>query len=353
MSHLPADMWRHNGFHGCIFDLRVAKSPVGPWTAVRVAAAFNVQECGRSPCQVGPNPCHNGGTCIALGATFRCECPLGWKGARCEVPSHLCEGSEKSCHPGSSCQTLTLHERETPTCLCHLGRTGTLCDQAMNITDLQFSGEGSYTSLPATRSLRRESHITLSFKPASPNGGVPDYSVVPLGAAPEEGLVAYQGCIRQIIINGIEHDLRVPDGELLRGVGLGDCDGTPCGHQVCLHGGTCTPAGDTFVCTCTQNYLGRRCQLPRACLNHQCINGAACIPIDEQLGRQKRRQKSLGSSKMSSMTYMFFNRPDGDWPEELVKTFSKEDSKIQKEGRNESASGEKNEGQLAKGNKKW
>ena len=29
-------------------------------------------------------------------------------------------------------------------------------------------------------------------------GGVPDYSVVPLGAAPEEGLVAYQGCVRQV-----------------------------------------------------------------------------------------------------------------------------------------------------------
>ncbi|XP_063863316.1 protein eyes shut-like isoform X3 [Scylla paramamosain] len=436
MSHLPADMWRHSGFHGCVFDLRVAKSPVGPWTAVRVAATFNVQECGRDPCQANQKPCHNGGTCIALGATFRCECSLGWKGARCEIPSHLCEGSEKSCHPGSSCQTLKSLERETPSCLCHLGRTGTLCDQAMNITDLQFSGEGSYTSLPATRSLRRESHITMSFKPASPNGilflalpvrnsgdfmalvlvngtlqftfylglhapglvmlhseamaklgewqtvtvsrvegtgsmtfhghtirsvspapthsaalldihtevfigGVPDYSVVPLGAAPEEGLVAYQGCIRQIIINGIEHDLRVPDGELLRGVGLGDCDGTPCGHQVCLHGGTCTPAGDTFVCTCTQNYLGRRCQLPRACLNHQCINGAACIPIDEPLGRQKRLQKSLGSSTISSTTYMFFDRPDGDWPEEVVKTYIKEDSKIQKEGRNESANEKK------------
>ena len=41
---------------------------------------------------------------------------------------------------------------------------------AMNITDLQFSGEGSYASLASTRSLRRESHITLSFKPDYPNG---------------------------------------------------------------------------------------------------------------------------------------------------------------------------------------
>ena len=39
---------------------------------------------------------------------------------------------------------------------------------------------------------------------------------------------------------------------------------------------------------------------------------------------------------------MFFNSPDGHWPEEVVKTYRKEDSKIQKEGRNYSANGEKN-----------
>lgn len=47
--------------------------------------------------------------------------------------------------------------------------------------------------------------------------------------------------------------MRAPDdGEVLRGAGLEDCDGTACGRHVCLHGGTCTPAGDTFVCSCTE-----------------------------------------------------------------------------------------------------
>ncbi|KAG0727792.1 Protein eyes shut [Chionoecetes opilio] len=439
MSHLPADMWRHSGFHGCVFDLRLAQSPEGPWMAVRVATAFNVQECGRDTCQSSQNPCHNGGSCITFGATYRCECTLGWKGPRCEVPSHFCEGGEKLCHPGSSCVAVMSHQRKTPTCLCQLGRAGTLCDQAMNITDLHFSGEGSYAGLQSTRSLRRESHITMSFKPASSSGilflalpvrnsgdfmalvlingtlqftfnlglhapglvllhskalaklgewqnvtisrvegsgsmtfkghttqsvspapthaaalldthtevfigGVPDYSVIPAAVAPREGLVAYQGCIRQVILNGIEHDLRVPDGGLLRGAGLGDCDGTPCGHQVCLHGGTCTPAGDTFVCTCTQDYLGRRCQLPRACLNHQCINGATCILIDEPLGRQKRRQKPPVGSTTSRSAYSVYGRRDDDWLEEVVESYIKgeEESYITKERRNESANGERN-----------
>lgn len=76
MSLLPADMWRHEGFRGCVFDLRVARAPEGgPWTALRVAGAANVRECGQDLCQPqeqeGPT-CANGGTCIELGATFRC-----------------------------------------------------------------------------------------------------------------------------------------------------------------------------------------------------------------------------------------------------------------------------------------
>lgn len=71
MSHLPADLWRLDGFEGCIFDLRLAKSTEDPWTGVRVAAALNVQECGKDPCNGSQFPCLNGGSCTALGATFR------------------------------------------------------------------------------------------------------------------------------------------------------------------------------------------------------------------------------------------------------------------------------------------
>ncbi|XP_050703068.1 protein eyes shut-like isoform X2 [Eriocheir sinensis] len=437
MSHLPADMWRLNGFHGCIFDLRVAKSSADPWTAVRVAAALNVQECGQDECRAEENQCLNGGRCVALGATFRCECPLGWKGPKCEVPSHLCEGGAGTCHPGSSCLPAKPLQRDAPKCLCQLGRTGPLCSQAINITDLSFSGEGSYASLQSTRSLRRESHVTLSFKPdhlsgvlflalpvrssgdfmalvlvngtlqftfslglhapglvllqseatarlgewqavtisrvegsasiifqghttRSPTpapthtlvlldthsevfiGGVPDYSAIPAAAAPQEALVPFQGCIRQVTLNGVEHDLRVPEGGLLRGAGLGDCDGTPCGHQVCLHGGTCTPAGDSYACTCTKDYLGQRCQLPRACLNHQCLNGATCVPTDEASGRQKRRQKVAVRPTAPLRAYNSFYEKDDQWLEEVVEDYIRgEKSKTHRDqGRNSSTDGE-------------
>ena len=34
------------------------------------------------PC--GVNPCRNGGTCTAVVTEFKCICPLGYKGDRCE-----------------------------------------------------------------------------------------------------------------------------------------------------------------------------------------------------------------------------------------------------------------------------
>ncbi|XP_071532640.1 uncharacterized protein eys [Panulirus ornatus] len=395
MSHLPADMWRHEGFRGCVFDLRVAATSLGPWTALRIAGSANVKECGEDECR--HDSCSNGGTCVGLGATIRCECPVGWKGPRCEVASHICEGGG-SCAPGASCLA-SGSLGGPPTCLCQIGQTGQRCDKAINITDPQFSGDGSYLSL-RSRSLRRESLVTVSFRPTRPDGllflalprqppgdfmglalingtlqftyhlgwrapglvvvrseasarlqewqtvkawrrggqgtltfrgrttraaaatpathsssaaattlldvhnevfvgGAPDLSVVPPSVAPQESRVPYRGCVRQVMINSVDHDLRVPGGEVVRGAGLADCDGTACGHQVCLHGGTCTPAGDTFVCACPQEYTGVRCQLSRACLDHSCVNGGTCVPSDASAGSKKRRHVVSGKESPS------------------------------------------------------
>ncbi|XP_047473823.1 protein eyes shut-like [Penaeus chinensis] len=393
MTHLPADMWRHEGFRGCVFDLRVARKSSGPWTALRVAGAANVRECGEEVCS--RESCKNGGTCIEVGATYRCHCTVGWKGPRCGVPSHVCEGSQQSCAPGASCLPAASPDSSS-TCLCQIGRTGPRCEKAINITDPHFSGVGSYLSLLAPN-IRRETRVTMAFKPetldgllflalprTSPGdflalalvngtlqltyhlgwrapgltllrsrdaavtgewqsvtvtrrggdgslffrgqtttaassesrasmldthpevfvGGVPDYEVVPPEIAPASSRVAFRGCIREVNINGHDFDMRAPDdGEVLRGAGLGDCDGTACGRHVCLHGGTCTPAGDTFVCSCTEEYTGARCQLPRACLDHSCINGGTCVPTESSGNKKKKRRQVLSRDGEKSPRY--------------------------------------------------
>ncbi|XP_068237860.1 protein eyes shut-like isoform X2 [Palaemon carinicauda] len=381
MSHLPADMWRHEGFRGCVFDLRVAQNPEGPWTALRLAQATNVKECGTDECK--EHSCKNGGRCVGLGATLRCDCSIGWKGSQCEIPSHVCDdsggGGGGSCSPGASC----LVGGSRPTCLCQLGKSGPLCEKEVNITDPMFSGRKSFLSLQAGN-LRNEAQVRISFKPSHKDGilflalpkaqpgdflaltivngslqlsyhlgyrapglmviqskdkvtlnewqtvtftrrgsdavlsfkgratsappahprntllnvhpevfigGVPDLSVVPSAIGPTASRIPFRGCVREVMINDHDYDLSAPfGGEILRGAGLTDCDGTACGRHVCLHGGTCTPVGDTFVCNCTPEYTGARCQLSKACLDHSCSNGSTCVPWDS-LGTKKKKKK--------------------------------------------------------------
>lgn len=82
-----------------------------------------------------------------------------------------------------------------------------------------------------------------------------------------------------------------------------------------------------------QAYLGRRCQLPRACLNHECHSGATCVPIDETLGRQKRRQKVHMRPSTHLSDYNSYYQKDDEWLEEVVDSYMKEEkNKIRRDG---------------------
>ena len=35
---------------------------------------------------------------------------------------------------------------------------------------------------------------------------------------------------------------------------------SPCGSNPCQNGGTCTPSGTTFTCSCPSTHTGDRCQ---------------------------------------------------------------------------------------------
>ena len=49
------------------------------------------QPMGQALCD--SNPCLNGGTCTAEGASYYCECAPGWTGANCQQPAQECGGS--------------------------------------------------------------------------------------------------------------------------------------------------------------------------------------------------------------------------------------------------------------------
>lgn len=67
-------------------------------------------------------------------------------------------------------------------------------------------------------------------------GGIPDLSRMPPGST--AGLpVPYTGCIRRL---SIDYDtIPLNYSSITAGRNIADCDGTPCGGDLCHHGGSC------------------------------------------------------------------------------------------------------------------
>ncbi|KAL2306756.1 hypothetical protein Nmel_004693, partial [Mimus melanotis] len=102
------------------------------------------------------NSCENGGTCIDYEDRFKCTCPIGFEGERCELDIDACLFNNISCAPGALCMDkshgfnytclspcigntetsdlvgfpplLLLSSYFNNRCLCPLGYTGTFCE---------------------------------------------------------------------------------------------------------------------------------------------------------------------------------------------------------------------------------
>lgn len=52
------------------------------------------------------HPCQNGGTCISMFETFKCDCPKNWEGNTCSQDVNECAqfaGTDLGCQNGASC----------------------------------------------------------------------------------------------------------------------------------------------------------------------------------------------------------------------------------------------------------
>ncbi|KAL1513285.1 hypothetical protein ABEB36_002710 [Hypothenemus hampei] len=102
-------------------------------------------------------------------------------------------------------------------------------------------------------------------------GGLPDLSHLPYTAC--SGLpVPYSGCIRHFAID--EQLVILTQSNILNSRNVIDCDGTPCGGETCLNGGTCWL--DPFMnpqCSCIEPYYGEKCEFMPKCTNESCKNG--------------------------------------------------------------------------------
>ena len=62
------------------------------------------------------SPCEHGGTCVNIAGSYRCDCPSGFKGRRCEMNINECESNP--CQNEGTC----IDERGGFRCICMPGK---------------------------------------------------------------------------------------------------------------------------------------------------------------------------------------------------------------------------------------
>ena len=88
----------------------------------------------------------------------------------------------------------------------------------------------------------------------------------------------FEGCMRNLVLNGKEYPLTVEAG--WHGLSIDDCDGTACGGEVCKHEGVCNldeKHPDGYTCNCLEDFRGRNCEIHSLCEDSGgCQNEAFC-----------------------------------------------------------------------------
>ncbi|KAJ8974428.1 hypothetical protein NQ317_019280 [Molorchus minor] len=105
-------------------------------------------------------------------------------------------------------------------------------------------------------------------------GGFPDMSEFPNMAAAALPMY-YIGCIRHLFIDDKHIPLTSENIKTARNTI--NCNGTPCGGETCLNGGTCWL--DSFLkphCSCVPSYYGDKCEIVTDCDEKMCKNQGKC-----------------------------------------------------------------------------
>ncbi|KAH7954691.1 hypothetical protein HPB49_020960 [Dermacentor silvarum] len=199
-------------------------------------------------------PCSNGSTCVDEATGFRCVCPEGLRGPRCEQDVDDCEPG--LCLNGGTC----VDGFNAFSCLCPSGYMGAACE--INVDDCAsgpcFNGATCIDGIDAfackcakgfTGKLCDATFHDCTTKPCR-NGGSCFESVTGFRCCCPKG---FRGKTCELV----EH---------------------ACLPNPCRNNGTCKKKSDSFQCACAPGFAGRRCERKvNNCASAPCLNGGTCV----------------------------------------------------------------------------
>ncbi|KAJ8030041.1 Sushi, nidogen and EGF-like domain-containing protein 1 [Holothuria leucospilota] len=216
-----------------------------------------------NPCD--NTPCENGGTCIPLNDQNRdCQCPDGFLGESCEIPSVPDPCDSSPCQNGGTCV------RETGPgyiCTCMDGFEGINCTDAVpnpcDSSPCQNGGTCVRETGPGYICTCMDGFEGINCMDAVPN---------PCDSSPCQNGGT---CVRQ---TGPGYICTCMDG--FEGVNCMDAVPNPCDSSPCQNGGTCVrETGPGYICTCMDGFEGVNCMdaVPNPCDSSPCQNGGTCV----------------------------------------------------------------------------
>ncbi|KAK2163803.1 hypothetical protein LSH36_74g12006 [Paralvinella palmiformis] len=211
-------------------------------------------------------PCQHGGTCHLLGfKKYRCECPAGYHGDRCEEKIDACFGNP--CDNNGKCQVIDTFGRFSCTCLA--GFEGDRCET--NIDDCQgHKCQNNATCVDEVQS------YTCSCK----QGFTGEFCERKISFC-EDVNPCHNGA--QCIGQDLDFRCNCPTGFTGKdcSINIDDCHGV-----FCQNGATCEDGVNSYVCVCQKGYKGKHCEIApvameypqtSVCQHHDCKNGGLCF----------------------------------------------------------------------------
>ncbi|KAF5914002.1 hypothetical protein HPG69_010160 [Diceros bicornis minor] len=191
----------------------------------------------------GSNPCLQGGACEDVYSSYRCSCPLGWSGTRCDINVDECFSNP--CIHGNCSDGVAAYR-----CRCEPGYSGVNCEVFIdNCQSHQCANGATCISDTNGYSCRCFGNFTGKFcrhtrLPSTVCGNEKTNFTCYSGGSCTE----FQGELRCACRPGFT-------GEWCEN------DVDECASNPCLNGGLCQDSLNKFQCLCDVAFAGERCEI--------------------------------------------------------------------------------------------